>query len=146
MLEPEFKRLGATVVQATPGGTATKPKLTLMLRVGVDDTSQGRWRNFIHEILLHQKKDKGKAWTVDIGQTYYLDGESLRYLWRVIINGTGKDALTRAETRMRQSVIGSLSTGVEITSMPLVGRLSYSGKKTMGGYGYGDQPDPTKVH
>jgi hypothetical protein len=140
-LEKLFEKLGAKVVRADTAGTKANPKIVMMLRVGVDEITQERWLAFITEALLHEEKDKRKAWTLDIGHVYFLRDGNVKYLWRASVIGVGKKGLDQGLSRIQQAVLSSLTVGrQEITEMPLVGRDSYAGMETKGAYIPGKQP------
>lgn len=134
-IEQLLARLNVEVVSTAMGDS----ELTLFLRVKTDEPTQNRWRVFITELLLHDRKDKRARWTVDIGHTYFLreNEDTPRYLWRLIIEAKkgGKKSLDEGLKRVSQAAMSALSNGVEITSMPLVGRSSHKGRGSVHGQG-----------
>lgn len=132
--EQIVQRLGAQIVKQDVADS----KVVLMLRVRTDDVTRSKWAGFIEEALVREELGKRKAWTLDISQAYYLASGSPRYLWRLVIQGKTKKAVGTALDALYGAAMQSLSAGVEVTSMPLVGRDNYAGAKTRGVHNVGD--------
>lgn len=125
-------KIGITIVkQRTPNKTSA----TLMLRV--PPASQKAWTEVVQEFLLSAEKQptRATAWTLDISRVYFLDKESqvVRYLWRVVLNGN----VTLGIETLGMSLIRTISQGVEVTSMPLIGRLEPTPGSTKGAHSIG---------
>lgn len=131
--EQVVQRLGAQIVKQD----VTDTKVVLMLRVRTDDVTRSKWAGFVEESLIREELGKRKAWTLDISQAYYLANGSPRYLWRLMIQGKTKKSVATALEQLYGAAIQSLSAGVEVTSMPLVGRDNYAGAKTRGVHNVG---------
>lgn len=137
-LHAALARVGVRIVKAagttSEGDAVVAPIYTLYLRV---DEQQGhKWVETITG-LLHSAKSNAKKFTVDVSKYFYVQGEDVRYLWRVVLTG---------DTEFGQGVLASaamqaaMAFAKEVTSIPLVGRRQYEFNpakgKFMGGYDY----------
>lgn len=141
-LEAILHKLGVQVTSQK----ATAAQIILLLRVAQGDLARHRWRSLIEEILLRElgdtQKDGKKPWTLDLSQWYFLDAatRSPRYAWRMVIGFSGKKGRDLALKRFRDAALQSLASGVEVTEMPLVGRVDYNNPNgTRGVYGVGSE-------
>lgn len=132
-LESILARLGAQVVKSEVSST----RATLMLRVRLDEVTRSKWAGFIEEILIREAAGKRKTWTADVGQVYFLSGGVPKYLWRIVLQAKNQKGIDAALEQAHGAAMQSLSKGVEVTSMPLVGRDTYAGAKTRGAHAYG---------
>lgn len=123
-LNHALNKIGVEIVkQHAPDATSA----TLMLRV--PQKSMGLWAQAVEEFLLGslQQPSGALAWTTDVSRAYFVDKgtQSVRYLWRIVLNGNVQGA---AES-LGMAAIRTLSSSIEVTSQPLVGRMSYEGTK-----------------
>ncbi len=129
-----LKRIGAVVAKEDIRAN----KHTLVIRIGSDSDSRGKWARFVSELLHVEQRGKVRHWKVDVGQTYFLDNGAVRYLWRLIFTAAKSDKTAKImkdiEVVISQTALSALASSVEITEMPLIGRADYAarGKKTMG--------------
>jgi Trk-type K+ transport system membrane component len=133
-LDVALNKLGVKIVtQQSAKGAAT-----LMLRV--PPTAMATWAEAIEQFLLAADAlPKGtEAWTTDVSRSYFVDQESksVRYLWRVILRGNPQ---LGAET-LGMAIIRVMSQSVEVTSQPLVGRVSPAPGSTKGAHAIGAGP------
>lgn len=136
-LDQALTRISAEVVtQRQDAGGAT-----LMIRMRGD---LGAWADAIREVLLVQENLADKRWSVDISRAYFLDksSQTVRFLWRIILRGDVKEA---AES-FGMSIIRCLSEGVEVTSQPLVGRVSQKPGSTKGAHSLSVGPAVVASH
>lgn len=123
-LNHALNKIGVEIVKqhTTEAGSAT-----LMLRV--PQKNMGLWAQVIEEFLLGslQQPPGALAWTTDVSRAYFVDKStmSVRYLWRITFNGNVQGA---AEA-LGMAAIRALSSSIEVTSQPLVGRMTYEGTK-----------------
>jgi hypothetical protein len=123
-LNHALNKIGVEIVKQH---AADASSATLMLRV--PQKNMGLWAQVIEEFLLGstQQPSGAMAWTTDVSRAYFVDKstQSVRYLWRVVLNGNVQGA---AEA-LGMAAIRALSSSIEVTSQPLVGRMSYDGTK-----------------
>lgn len=123
-LDVLLRKLGVQIAakQETPN------QLVLGLRIDKGERARMRWKMFIEEILLREHGDGRKQWTIDISQRYFLDEatKSPRMMWRIVIAHSTKKARTVALQRIHDAALQSLGAGIEVTEMPLVGRVDYN--------------------
>ncbi len=131
-LDAALDKIGVKIIkQHSP----SKASVTLMLRVPA--SAQKQWAEAVQEFLLSaEKQPKGAApWALDVSRVYFLDKGSqvVRYLWRVVITG---NAPLGVET-LGMSLIRTASQGIEVTSMPLIGRIEPQAGSTKGAHSTG---------
>lgn len=117
-LDQALNKIKIEVVSSKTDGR----KATMLFRVPKD--SNNPWGAAIQEFLLAATKLK-EGWETDVSQVYFVDegSETVRRLWRVVLEGNLKDGAAA----FSQAIIRTLATSVEVTSMPLTGRVEYGG-------------------
>lgn len=123
-LDHALTKIGVQIVRHHSPGPQSS---TLMLRV--PKGALPLWSRIVEDFLTAAETiPSGQvAWTADVSRVYFLDKETklVRYLWRVVLSG---NCAGGAET-LGMLAIRALSSTVELTSQPLVGRVEYSGTK-----------------
>jgi hypothetical protein len=124
-LDQILKNIGAEIVkQETSDG-----RTTLFVRAGKERLAAERWKAVIEELLLSCSGQKTPSWSVDLSKAFFVtEAKAVRFLWRIIFTGNVKRGLESFGT----SVMRSMSQGVEVTSMPLVGRVQYEFDPALG--------------
>lgn len=109
-------RIGASIVKEVKAG---EERSTLLLRVAEDKGDQ--WVETFTELMLRSAV-KGGAWNVDVSKYFFTQNGTIRYFWRIIINGKVQDAY---ELFGRIALEVSMRHTREIATFPLVGRAEY---------------------
>jgi hypothetical protein len=114
------------------------------IRVPGDPLVQARWRKILNDFLLGtgeaaRKKAKSKkaqkyTWQTDISKWFFEVGGVVKFSWRIMIMAVDQDGVSRGENMLAQCATDALREGIEVTSMPLVGRKEFKGKSTGGVY------------
>lgn len=128
-LEQALARIKAEVVSSR----STEDVTTLMVRIHPDNMSH--WVDAVKEILLHEDSLSDKTWHIDISRSYFVDRrtKAVRYLWRLMFTGDAEEAATT----FGMAIIRVLSANVEVTSQPLVGRVTAPPGSTKGAHTVG---------
>jgi hypothetical protein len=116
-LEQVLGRIGVTLVKTEPGANR------LIAYFRVDPKKQDLWNETVSEFLLASIEPPAKSagWSVDVSKWFYPTNGAVRFLWRIVLIGNPQaagEALGRAASR-------AVSSGVEVTSQPLVGRKTF---------------------
>lgn len=114
------------------------------VRVPAEPMALARWRRVVGDFLLgtdEATKKKGKSknaqkytWTVDISKWFFVAGGAVKFAWRIMIMADDQDGVSRGENMLAQCATNALREGIEVTSMPLVGRKEFKGKNVGGVY------------
>lgn len=117
-LDQALARIGATIVKqdATPDGG-----IVLLIRAPQDEVNAPRWIDAIKEFLVAAEQNAGQSWSADVSKTYFSKSGTIRYLWRLVLQGT----TASAAGALGRAAIRALAEGVEVVSVPLVGRKTY---------------------
>jgi hypothetical protein len=121
-LESIFKRLGVEIVktlQPAPG------QVTLFLRVG--QGSGDKWRTVLEEYIPGLDPKAG----VEVSKVFFANEGNLRYLWRFKVVTT-PEKLPAVLEDFGNTAIRTFASTVEVTSVPLIGRATYSFDPTTG--------------
>lgn len=110
-------RVGATIVKEVKADDDSRS--TLLLRVAENKGDQ--WVEAFTELMLQSAAKKG-VWTIDVSKYFFTQGGTVRYFWRIIINGKLQEAY---ELFGRIALEVSMRHTKEISSFPLVGRAEY---------------------
>lgn len=135
-LSQAFSKIGVEVKRVSKQGRQT----VILVKIPADDTGkvQTRWKAAIEEVVVrsHEESEKQKRWSADVSKWFFAMDGGVRFLWRIVLNGN----FETSEPVIVNSILAGLRAGVEVTSMPLIGRSDHKmrdGKptKTMGAYG-----------
>lgn len=122
-VEQALAKIGVSIADASDDdGT-----MTLMLRIQGDPTTQRRWRKTLERFLLAEEKGRAQ-WQADVSKHFFAKAGAVRFLWRLVFTGNVKTA----SRVLRDCALESLKDGVEVTSLPLVGRVNYEFDPTKG--------------
>ena len=118
------------------------------IRIPSEPMAMARWRKIVNDFLLGtgeavRKKAKSKkalkyTWQVDISKWFFEVGGVVKFSWRIMIMAQDNDGVSRGENMLAQCATNALREGIEVTSMPLVGRREFKGKTTGGVYTMGE--------
>jgi hypothetical protein len=111
-IEEVLRRIGAEIVK-----TEQRPD-SLRLWCRIPNRSIRAWAVGLKDFLGRA----GKTWDADVSKSYFLKDGAIRFTWRVILSGDY--AAGQAELVLALSPAQSESS-MEVTSMPLVGRVEY---------------------
>ncbi len=133
-LDQAMNRIGAEIVKEEK----TEEGITLFVRAPQDAVNGPRWTETIKEFLIAAEQNKGQSWSADVSKTFFAKDGAVRFLWRFILGGS----VASAAGALGRAAIRALASGVEVKSMPLVGRREYefdvSRGKMMGGHPMGE--------
>lgn len=105
------------------------------VRGSTDQGVQLRWRDIINDVLLGAVEEGGKGgWAIDVSKWFFVAGGTVRFCWRVIVSGDDLKKIEKGERFIAGVADLALRTGVEITSMPLIGRKIYPPDSLAGAY------------
>jgi hypothetical protein len=113
-LDAALKRVGVTI-----RSTEKKPDGGVVLLLRVDPSKASLWADTVNEFLLASANEE--AWRTDVSKRFFPAQGVVKFFWRVVLSGDvslAGQALGLAATRAVQQ-------GVEVTSMPLIGRKEY---------------------
>jgi len=116
-LDQALARIGVEILKQE----VTANGIILLLRAPQDNVNAPRWTSAVKQFLIAAEKNNGQSWSADVSKTYFSKAGVVRYLWRLSLNGT----VPSAAAALGQAALQALSSGVEVTSMPLVGRKTY---------------------
>lgn len=107
-----------------------KNQVVIYLRVDKRKQLRDRWNHMLKELFLDVQREKiAKACSIDVSQAYFMDSGVVKYLWRLVVQGD----MAIANRSISFACTRALSaTSPEVTSFPLVGRLTYPFNPAMG--------------
>lgn len=115
-LDMALKRVGVTIVKSEK-----RPDGGIVLMLRVDRKMSGLWNDTLTEFLLASAGEK--IWRTDVSKFFYpvSDEGVVKFLWRVVLLGD----VAAAGAALGRAGVRAVQQGVEVTSMPLVGRKNY---------------------
>jgi hypothetical protein len=124
-IQVALNRIGAEVVRVEKGDT----RRVYSIRVKNEPVLAARWKSIVEAFLLgtaevQTRNEKGR-WQADISKWFFPLQGSVRYLWRIMIMAEDAEGIERGENMFSMMALDALREGVEVTSMPLVGRKNY---------------------
>lgn len=118
------------------------------IRVPSDPMVLARWRRILNDFLLGtgeavRKKSNAKSvrkytWQIDISKWFFEHGGAVKFCWRIMIMAADPNGVSRGENMLAQCATNALREGIEVTSMPLIGRKEFRGKNIGGVYTMGE--------
>lgn len=114
------------------------------LRIPTEPQALARWRMITNNFLLGtaeatQKKVSNPnalqyLWQVDFSKWFFVAGGVVKFAWRIMIMAQDSRGLDRGENMLAHCAADALREGIEVTSMPLIGRRESKGAKGSGAY------------
>lgn len=131
-LDQALAKIGATVTEYKEA----EGRFTLMVRAPApkDEVNAARWRLFIEKTILFSTTVK--SWKLDFSKVFFAHEGIVRFLWRIVVTGEAVDSAKRV---LAEIALETLAEGIEVTEVPLVGRVEYEHNpakgKLKGAYG-----------
>lgn len=139
-VDQAFLRAGFEIVDAK--NDKEKKLLTFDVRVPLQGMIPMRWKQTVEHILLTTDalEERHKlTWKIDISKRFYVKHGSVRYLWRIVVNGD----ISGCQRAIVQAAISSMSVGAEVNEVRLVGQENLTpdlaNGRVRGAYGRGEE-------